>query len=335
MESYVVTGKGISDVANIDRTHTVRQNATETQTPGAGQNTDLYGTGAVLDVTQNKMRVYGEVMQERLDVQEAVAAEENGQIGQEADASDVQQTGSVSTSVTGELLFMEKLLEQMQESRAKTSSTENGTKALNYSYRKVSAAIARAKNVNQAGNALTSAKSTLAALKRKAASGNYKSDEVQIAINHAKKMVRTAKKKVRNIRLEVQTEQSHKSKEGDISREQRQKLLQQKQQIARKKSEQEQELTRLKKQWKRERSYKKNSHRRDESQELLEADMEFLHKQIQMLKQEGNAYTAESVAMITVTETMSVGEVAGDSQSTETGSLGATEAVGTNVDISM
>lgn len=335
MESYVVTGKGIPGTANTAGTQAARQNVAETQTAGAGQNTDLYGAGAVLDVPQNKMRVYGEVMQDRLDVQEAVAAEENGEAAQEADASDAQQTGSVSTSATGELLFMDKLLEQMQESRTKTSSSKNGTKSLNYSYRKVSAAIARAKNVNQAGNALTSARSALSSLRRKAASGNYKSDEVQIAINHAKKMVRTARKKVRNIKLEVQLEQSHKSKEGDVSREQRQQLLQQKQEIAQKKSEQEQELTRLKKEWKRERSYKKNSHRRDESQELMEADMEFLRRQIQMLKQEGKAYTGTTVTTTTVTEAPTASEVAGASQSAETASTGGAEAVGTNVDISM
>lgn len=51
--------------------------------------------------------------------------------------------------------------------------------------------------MNQASNALTSANSALSALRRKSASGQYNDDELQIAINHAKKMVRVARKKCR------------------------------------------------------------------------------------------------------------------------------------------
>ena len=71
--------------------------------------------------------------------------------------------------------------------------------------------------MNQASNALTSANSALSALRRKSASGQYNDDELQIAINHAKKMVRVARKKVQNIRRESQMESDDK---GTVHRKQ-------------------------------------------------------------------------------------------------------------------
>ena len=111
------------------------------------------------------------------------------------------------------------LLERLKESRQNSKSTNTKTTKhpVNYSFRKVSAAIARAKNVNQASNALTSANSALSALRRKSASGQYNDDELQIAINHAKKMVRVARKKVQNIRRESQMESDDK---GTVHRKQ-------------------------------------------------------------------------------------------------------------------
>jgi len=55
------------------------------------------------------------------------------------------------------------LLERLKESRQNSKSTNTKTtkQPVNYNFRKVSAAIARAKNVNQASNALTSANSAL------------------------------------------------------------------------------------------------------------------------------------------------------------------------------
>ena len=116
------------------------------------------------------------------------------------------------------------LLERLKESRQNSKSTNTKTtkQPVNYSFRKVSAAIARAKNVNQASNALTSANSALSALRRKSASGQYNDDELQIAINHAKKMVRVARKKVQNIRRESQMESDDK---GTVHRKQMKKKM--------------------------------------------------------------------------------------------------------------
>ena len=180
------------------------------------------------------------------------------------------------------------LLERLKESRQNSKSTNTKTtkQPVNYSFRKVSAAIARAKNVNQASNALTSANSALSALRRKSASGQYNDDELQIAINHAKKMVRVARKKVQNIRRESQMESDDK---GTVHRKQNetgQKIVQKKKK-ADEKEDALQELQLLKKQMKTRREQEKYSHRRHEGQNLMSADMEYLQKMIRLLKNEG------------------------------------------------
>jgi chromosome segregation ATPase len=180
------------------------------------------------------------------------------------------------------------LLERLKESRQNSKSTNTKTtkQPVNYSFRKVSAAIARAKNVNQASNALTSASSALSALRRKSASGQYNDDELQIAINHAKKMVRVARKKVQNIRRESQMESDDK---GTVHRKQNetgQKIVRRRKK-ADEKEDALQELQLLKKQMKTRREQEKYSHRRHEGQNLMSADMEYLQKMIRLLKNEG------------------------------------------------
>lgn len=140
--------------------------------------------------------------------------------------------------------------------------------------------------MNQASNALTSANSALSALRRKSASGQYNDDELQIAINHAKKMVRVARKKVQNIRRESQMESDDK---GTVHRKQNetgQKIVRRRKQ-ADEKEDALQELQLLKKQMKTRREQEKYSHRRHEGQNLMSADMEYLQKMIRLLKNEG------------------------------------------------
>ena len=96
------------------------------------------------------------------------------------------------------------MLERMKEAQKNAAKTETKTKkVLNYSYKKVSSSIQGAKNISQASNAVSSANSNLSALRRKAASGNYDDDELNIAISHAKRMITIAKKKLAHIKQEV------------------------------------------------------------------------------------------------------------------------------------
>lgn len=193
------------------------------------------------------------------------------------------------------LEYLERMMERIKKSREANSSKKNaGKRALNYNYRKVSGAIMRARSATQANNALTSAKSTLSNLSRKSGSKLYDAKELEIAINHAKKMIRTARKKVQNIKAE----ERQKKLDTDVSNTQeRQHNIIKRQQRGGAKAENakiEKEMMRLKKMLKQNREQRKNSHRRDENQDLLIADMEYLRRKIDLMRQERMVEKIES-----------------------------------------
>ena len=219
--------------------------------------------------------------------EEAILAEITGEETTEGATDKTEGKKKESEFFAGDgLEFSERLLERMKESReAQKKKRNEGTKRkLNYSYRKVSGAILRAKNSMQAGNALASAKSNLSRLQRKAGSKNYDSNELAIAITHAKKMVRTAKKKVNNIRYEERNKQNDDFIGHQTDRRKKQIVAAHQDFGLSESAKLEKEVLRLKKQLKREQNFTKNAHRRDENMELLMADLEYLRKKIDFLK---------------------------------------------------
>lgn len=189
-----------------------------------------------------------------------------------------------------DLSYLENMLKRLQESRKNASKNKTSTKrALSYSYRRVSAAIMRAKTRIQAGNALSSAKSELASLKRKAGSGQYKDEEIQIAVNHANKMIRAARKKMANMKLE----EMHKQHDDGTVRGRKQKTEAVKKTKAvrentSEKAKLDKQMELMKKRLKQLSEAEKNGHRRSENYELLQADMEYLKKKIDLMRHEQN-----------------------------------------------
>lgn len=84
----------------------------------------------------------------------------------------------------------------------KTSNNQKKRKRLNYNYRDVSGRILRAKTSVSATKVVTHARTMVAMLRRKYGSGEYNDRDLEIAIIHAEKMVRIAKKKLKNLRME-------------------------------------------------------------------------------------------------------------------------------------
>lgn len=218
--------------------------------------------------------------------------------------------------------FSERLLESMKESReAQKNKRSEGTKRkLNYSYRRVSGAILRAKNAMQASNALASAKTNLSSLQRKLGSKNYDSNELAMAITHARKMVRTAKKKVKNIRFEDRHKQTGDFIEHETDRRKKQIVTSHQDFAVSESAKLEREVLRLKKQLKQEQNFTKNAHRRDENMELLMADLEYLRRKIDYLKSNGESLGQSSSSVPVGAE----GAVAG--QTGPTGVEGAAAA---------
>ena len=84
-------------------------------------------------------------------------------------------------------------------------------KSLNYNHREISGQLMRAKKSQSAGNVLSRAKRRLANLQTAAGSGQYDSKEVANAIAHARRMVRCAQLKVRNLKEEEREQATHPS----------------------------------------------------------------------------------------------------------------------------
>ncbi len=236
-------------------------------------NGDVYVTDQGAEATQN-------------------GASKKGQITDAMSGTDEEDDKSENTDTQGysesDIEYMERLLESMRKSRENISKNKTDTKkTLTYNYRKVSGAIMRAKTRIQAGNALTSAKSELSGLKRKAGSGQYKDEELQIAINHANKMIRTARRKMSHLKLE---EMQKKSDNDTVhSREQKNENIKRQEHVQNStaiKADMDQQVLRLKKRLKQITKAEKNGHRRSENYDLLQADMEYLKRKIDLLRQD-------------------------------------------------
>ena len=211
----------------------------------------------------------------------------------EKDASGNADTRGYSES---DIEYMERLLESMRKSRESISKTNtNAKKTLTYNYRKVSGAIMRAKTRIQAGNALTSAKSELSSLKRKAGSGQYKDEELQIAINHANKMIRTARRKMSHLKVE---EMQKKSDNDTVhSKERKNETIKKQEHVQNStaiKADLDQQVLQLKKRLKQITKAEKNGHRRSENYDLLQADMEYLKRKIDLLRQDQSGQSSDT-----------------------------------------
>lgn len=205
-----------------------------------------------------------------------------------------------------ELERLQKMLERYKEQREEKK--ESTKKPLKYKYSRVSTAIRGAKTVMQASNALVKANSSLSQLKRQAASGQYNESEVAMAQTHARKMVRTARAKLRNIKAEHNQKNNNtlakdhaSAKMGTVVKkvQAQQKLdaIQQK----------DREMLKLTKLIQRKEAAFKNKHRRKENWDLMEADMEYLRRRVEYLKnQDDQSLTGENSEFIMSTNETNV-----------------------------
>lgn len=226
------------------------------------------------------------------DAQSAIALEEEEQAAEKEAAVSAEETDQekfqkfLEEFQERQNAFFQRLLKQMQE-QIRNAKKKKGTKKLNYNYHRVSGTIMRAKTTTQAGLALSSASAALAAVKRQAASGQYKSSDVEVALQHAQRMVRTARKKVNNMRMES----THKKQDNHAVNSAKQKPKMKKISIEAKRQKKIFDLERelLRKQRK-----EQNSNRRNEMMELTLADMTYLKRRIEQLKQdEYNQFSAD------------------------------------------
>lgn len=191
------------------------------------------------------------------------------------------------------LQSLQQMLERMREQQKKQKEQKKKAKSkLSYNYRKVSSSISSAKTSTQASNALSSATANLSLVRRQAVSGKYEEREIQLALQHAQKMVRAARKKVANLKSEAQQAKRNRAKENH--KKQRNSIVHRvpdRQKV-------EKELQQLKQELKSRENIEKNRNRRDEDMDLLQADMQYLRRRIDLLKNHGLSLSTENQRIV-------------------------------------
>ena len=176
-----------------------------------------------------------------------------------------------------------------------TTNKKKKYKKLNYNYREVSGRILRAKTSVSTRQVVTHARTVVAMLRRRYGCGEYNDRDLEIAIIHAEKMVRIAKKKLKNIKEEENASETKETQpeSGEMSEEELRKMIrrlqQELQELAAENSMDE--LTqecyggggRMNEE---ELKLMKKKHRCDEMRQIVEADMKYLKAMFQRMMQE-------------------------------------------------
>ena len=148
---------------------------------------------------------------------------------------------------------------------SKSKQTKKKKKNLKYTSRELSGQLVRAAKSVGAGQVLIRAKGKVAQLRRCAATGDYDERALSAALNHAQRMVKAAKMKVKHLKSEEQLQKHSKKKtpHTHMKEEQReQQLIQQELKKIRRKhrGEEEREIRKAQMRYLRERSNTSDSH---------------------------------------------------------------------------
>lgn len=140
---------------------------------------------------------------------------------------------------------------------SKSKQTQKKKKSLKYNSREISGQLLRAARSVSAGQVLIRAKGKVAQLRRCAATGDYDDRALSAALNHAQRMVKAAKMKVKHLKSEEQL-QKHSKKRSPHTR---MKEEQKEQQLI------QQELKKI-----------RRKHRGAEEREIRKAQMRYLRE---------------------------------------------------------
>ena len=163
---------------------------------------------------------------------------------------------------------------------AMRSSGKRAKKPLNYNHREISAQLMRAKRAQNAASVVTSAKRKLATLQRQAGSGQYDTKQMASAIAHARRMVRCAQLKMRNLREEEQEQRAKSREDGaqdqKMRNEIRRRVAQKERELESKLAIEQMQQVAEKKRRKNELVQKQRMHRNQERSRIQEADMKYI-----------------------------------------------------------
>ena len=178
---------------------------------------------------------------------------------------------------------------------AMRGSGKKAKKPLNYNHREISAQLMRAKRAQNAASVVTSAKRKLATLQRQAGSGQYDTKQMASAIAHARRMVRCAQLKMRNLREEEQEQRAKSREDGaqdqKMRNEIRRRVVQKERELESKLAIEQMQQAAEKKRRKNELVQKQRMHRNQERSRIQEADMKYIKS---MMDRDGAADAGNS-----------------------------------------
>ena len=173
-------------------------------------------------------------------------------------------------------------------------------KSLNYNAKQISSQLIRATKSRTAAAVLTKAKSTVNNLQHCLGTGEYDDSEVQIALAHAKRMVKCAQSKVSNLKqeenLQRKYEREKSAKEMQQKSEVKRRVHQKENDLKQKMATEEIQQVQKEKSRRQEIIRKRRMHRNEERSNINEADMKYL--QNTMDYKHGGISTAAGAATV-------------------------------------
>ena len=186
-------------------------------------------------------------------------------------------------------------------SKSSSFSTGKSTKkSLNYNAKQISSQLIRATKSRTAAAVLTKAKSTVNNLQHCLGTGEYDDSEVQIALAHAKRMVKCAQSKVSNLKqeenLQRKYEREKSAKEMQQKSEVKRRVHQKENNLKQKMATEEIQQVQKEKSRRQEIIRKRRMHRNEERSNINEADMKYLQNTMDY-KHGGNSTAAGAVTV--------------------------------------
>lgn len=230
-------------------------------------------------------------------------------IGQTENSS---QTASASISSYGTRTNLS-MVDRQRLAQQKKAKAKAKKKNLNYNRREVSSQVLRANKLGTAARALATARTKVATLRRSVGTGQYDENELRIAIAHAESIVKTAKKKLSNLKEEQ-------FKEKRVSREKQANALKnqvKKQRVRVKRQQIKRELSAKRQQSERQMRAKelrvkqlKRRHRGEELADVAEADLKYIKDMDRYRRYGGAENSGRNTVDTTGTAALEIGDSA-------------------------
>lgn len=204
------------------------------------------------------------------------------------------------------------MVDRQRLARQKKEKAKAKKKNLNYNRREVSAQVLRASKLGMAARALATARTKASSLRRLVGTGQYDENELRIAIAHAESIVKTAKKKLGNLKEEqIKEKRVSREKQANELKKQvkRQRVRAKRQQIKRELAAQKNHVEQQMKAKEMRLKRLKRRHRGEELADVAKADLKYI-KDLQQYRRYGDAGNSSRSVDTTGTAALEIGDTA-------------------------